>query len=134
MTVDADEDVARLDVAVHDEVGVCVGDRLEHVEKQAQARLHAERVLVAVAVDGLPIDVLEHEVRLAIRGDTGVGEAGDVRMRQPREDASFAPEALFARAPHDRDVQQLDRRAPDEPAVAALGQPHASHPALADQG
>jgi hypothetical protein len=34
LAADADEHVGRLDVAVHDQVGVCVGDGLEHVEKQ----------------------------------------------------------------------------------------------------
>ena len=35
-------------------------------------------------------------------------------------------------AAHERDVQQLDRGASFEAAVAALGQPHAAHAALAD--
>ena len=52
--------------------------------------------------------------------------------RQPGEDVAFAPEPLFARAAHQRDVQQLDRGASFEAAVAALGQPDAAHPALAD--
>ena len=67
VTGDADHDVAGLDIPVHDQVGMRVSDGLEHVEKQAQAGLDTECVLVAVAVDGLPVHVLEHEVRLAAR-------------------------------------------------------------------
>ena len=42
-----------------------VGDGLQHIEKETDARLDPERVLVAVAVDGLTVHVLEDEVRLA---------------------------------------------------------------------
>ena len=66
MTVDADENVARLDVPVHDQVGVRVGHGVEHVEKQAETSLDAERMFVAVTVDGLPIDVLQDQVWLAV--------------------------------------------------------------------
>ena len=90
-------------------------------------------VLVAVAVDGLTVDVLEDEIRLARRRHARIDEARDVRVRDPGEDVAFAPEPLLAGAAHQRDVQQLDRRAPLEAAVAALGQPDAAHPALADE-
>ena len=63
-----------------DQVGVRVGDGIEHVEEQAEPRLDAERALVAVAVDGLAVDVLEHEIGLAGLRDAGVDEVGDVRM------------------------------------------------------
>ena len=92
-----------------------------------------ERVLVAIAVDGLAVDVLEHEIRLAGRRDAGVDEVRDVRVGEPGEDGAFAPESLFAGAADQRDVQQLDRRAAFEAAVAALGEPDAAHPALADR-
>ena len=52
--------------------------------------------------------------------------------RQPREDVAFAPEPLFAGAADQRDVQQLDRRASFESAVAPFGEPDAAHSALAD--
>ena len=86
----------------------------------------AERALVAVAVDGLPVDVLEDQIGLAGRRDAGVDEVRDARMAEAREDGAFAPEALFAGAADQRDVQQLDRRAALEPAVAAFGEPDAA--------
>ena len=83
---------------MHDQVGVRVGDGRLHVEKQADARVDAEPLLVAEAIDVPAVDVLEHEVRLAGARDAGVDEPGDVRMREPREDRAFALEALFAAA------------------------------------
>ena len=50
------------------------------VEEQAQARLDVESRAVAVAVDRLALDVLEHEVGLAGRRHAGVEELRDVRV------------------------------------------------------
>ena len=47
LTIHADDDVRGLDVTVHDQVGVGMRDRLQDVEKQAQAALDPERVLAA---------------------------------------------------------------------------------------
>ena len=79
------------------------------------------RRCVAVAIDALAVDVLEHEVGLAERRDAGIEEVRDVRMAQPRQDAAFAPEALLAVAADQAGVQQLDRGHALEAAVAALG-------------
>ena len=133
VAVAADEHVGRLEVAVHDQVGVRVGDGLQDIEEQAQPGLDAERVLGAVAVDALTVDVLDDEIRLARLRHPGIDEVGDVGMGQPGQEVAFAPEALLAGRSHQRQVQQLDRRAPFEAAVAAFGQPDAAHPALADE-
>ena len=95
-------------------------------------QLDPERVLAAVHVDALAVDMLEDEIRLARGRHTRIDEVRDVRVGQAGENCALAPESLFAGAAHQRDVQQLDRRAPFETAVAAFGQPHAAHPALAD--
>src|SRR3954452_7822696 len=57
----------------------------------------------------------------------------NTRVAQPREDVALAPEALFTSAPDQRDVQQLDRRASLEAAVAAFRQPHAARAALTER-
>ena len=131
LPVGADQHVRRLDVTVHDQVGVGVRDRVHHVEAQAQARLDPERARVAVLVDALAVHVLEDEIRLSRRGDPGVDEMRDVRMPQAGEDGALAAETFFAGAPDERDVQQLDGRGALKPAVAAFGQPHAAGSALA---
>ena len=43
------------------------------------------------------------------------------RMREPAQDAAFAFESFFSLAPGKRDVHELHRRLPIEPAVAAAG-------------
>jgi len=133
LAIHADEHIGRLDISMHDQVGVRVGDRLQHVEKQANARLDPLRLLVTVAVDGLTVDVLENEVRLAHGRYARIDEASDVRVRHLCEKIAFAPESLLAVAPHQRDVQQLDGHAPFEAAITALRQPDAAHSALADE-
>ncbi len=133
VAIDADEHVARLDVAVHDEIGMSMGDGCQHVEKEPQARLGAEPAIVTVAIDALAIDVLEHEVGLAGRRHAGIDQVRDVRMPHARQDRTFAPEPLFAGSADDGGIQQLDCGQSFEPAVAALRQPDAAHAALADQ-
>ena len=78
------------------EIGVRVRDGRQHVEEQPHARLDVEAAVVAVAIDVLALDVLEHEIRLPAGGDAGVDQPRDVRVREAREDAAFAPEALLA--------------------------------------
>ena len=56
LPVSRDEHVRRFQVAVHDEVGVRVRDRREHVEEQIHAAVDGKLVHVAVAVDGLAVD------------------------------------------------------------------------------
>ena len=127
-----DHHVGGLDVPVHDQIRVRVLDGFEHVQEQAEPGVHVQPVLVAIAIDGQPLHVLEHEIRLTRRRHARVEEPGDVGMREPREDVAFALEPLLAGAPHERHVQQLDGRVSREAAVAALRQPDAAHPAVPD--
>ena len=78
---DADEHIRRFDVSVHDQVCVGVGDGLQHVEEETDARLDFEPQLVAMAIDGLPVDMLEDQVWLSAGRDARVNEASDVRVR-----------------------------------------------------
>jgi hypothetical protein len=133
LAVDADQHVHRLDVAVDDQVGVRVRDRREHVEKEPQPVVDPQRALVAILVDGDAVDVLEDQVGLSRGGHARVDQVRDVRVRDAREDVPLAAEALLGGAPEPRDVEQLDGGAPFEAAVAALRQPHAAGPALADE-
>ena len=133
LSVGGHEDVRGLEVAMHDQVGMRVGHGRQHVEEQANALLDAQARFVAVGVEVPALDELEHQVGLARVGHAGVDQPGDVRMGEPREDGAFAPEALFTAAADQRGVQQLDRDLALEAAVAARGQPHAAHAAVADR-
>jgi len=118
---------------MHDQVGVGVGDGREHVEEQADARLDPEALRVAVAVDLLALDVLQHEIGLTRRRDARIDEMRDVSVGEPGQDAALALESFLAGSADQARVQQLDRRQPLEPAVAAPRQPDAAHAALADE-
>ncbi len=112
---------------------VRLGHRRQHVQHQAQAGRHRQRHALAVLVDGLAVDVLEHQVGLrAVGRDAGVEQAGDVRVRQPREDAAFALEARRVAMPEQAGAQELDRHLAFVAAVGAACQPHGAHAAVAD--
>jgi hypothetical protein len=127
------EDVARLEIAVEDEVAVGVRDRVEHVENEADAGADVEPALVAPAVDRHAVDMLEDEIRLAAFGDAGVEEARDVRMRESRERLALAREPRRAAAAEQREVEQLERDARVVAAVAAASEPDAAHAAGAER-
>ncbi len=129
-----DQHVRGLDVAMDDQVGMRVRDRTEDLQEQPDAPGHIESMAVAVPIDGLAPDVLHHQIRLTGRRQAGVGEVGDVGMREAREDLDLAPEAFAAFLPDHRRVEQLDGDGADEAAVAASCEPHAAHAALADEG
>ena len=128
-----DHDVGRLEVAMHDEVGVRVRHRCQHVEEELEAGVETHPPTVAVRIDGLAVHELEHQVRLANRRDAGVAQLRDLRVREPGEDAPLAGEAIFARAPHQGGVEQLDGHPAFEAPVSALRHPHGAHPPVADR-
>src|SRR5580765_6018083 len=104
---------------MHNQVRVCVRDRGLHVQKQSDALVDAQPLLVAKAIDVASVYVLEHEVWLSRVRDARVDEPGDVRMREPRQYGPFALEPLFAAASHQSGVQQLQRDLAFEAPVAA---------------
>ena len=96
-----------------------------------RSRTPSERA-VAPAVDVLALDQLEHEIRLAARGDAGVEQLGDAGLAQAREDRALAPEPLLRVGVEQAAAQQLDGGVAFEAAVAAARAPDAAHAALAD--
>src|SRR5579864_7140327 len=107
--------------------------RGEHIQKQTNARLQIELELVAILIDCGAIDVLEDEIRLAGGGNAGIKGFCNVGMSEPAKDATFTFESFFRRGPDERDVHELYRSLPLEPAVAATGEPDVSHSALANR-
>ena len=127
-----DQNVGRLDVAVDDEVSVGVRHGIGDLEEQLQAAGDVEPARVGMAVDRLALDVLEDEIRLAGAGHACVEQAGDVRMRQPRQRGAFAAGTRRSPAGVERDqVQELDRGGPSKrPSSrrASHTAPHAAAP------
>ena len=87
------EDVARLEVAVHDQAPVGRGDRLADVTEDPKARGDVQLVAVAVAIDPLPVHVLHREVRKPVVGEAAVEELRDAGMREPGQDLPLGDEA-----------------------------------------
>ena len=85
--VPGDEDIGGLQVAVDDEVAVCVADPGKNALEQRDPRLDAELETIAVRVDRFTLDILEHEVGQGIVDDPRIDETRDIGMIQPAEHA-----------------------------------------------
>ena len=129
--------VAGLEVAVHHQLRMRGGHGLHHVHEQAQARFYIQLAFVTPAVDGLAAHQFQHQIGLAAitaAGDTGIEQARDVRVLQPRQDAALALEALAGLRAVQAAVHQLDGGLALVAAVAAPRQPDAGHAAFAQRG
>ena len=117
-----DEDVGRLEVAMHHEVLVGVLHRVADLaeECEATARCFSARA-VAVGVDRCSVDVLHDVVRQAVVRDAAVEQARDVGMVEAGEDVSLAAEPLGEEADVAGVTHHLERDASLEGAVGALG-------------
>src|SRR5690606_25377307 len=95
------------------------------------ARFDREGVFVAVLVDGNAVDELEHEILLAVLSHARVEQPRDVRVRELREVARLAREALGRRGAGTV-RQQLQGHFALVAAVAADGARYGAHSALPD--
>src|SRR6185369_4728591 len=124
--------VRGFEIPMHDELAVRVRDRVGDLEEQAQPLPQAETVRRAVLVDRSSLDVLEREIRLPLRGDTGIVEPSDVRMRERGENLALASEALGETPVPRGEMRQLQRDRSIENSVGALRQPDGAHAAAAE--
>ena len=81
-----------------------------------------------------PFDVLEDEIRLPARRDTGIDQIRDIRMPQFRQHRAFAHEALFRRLAQQGRIEQLHRSAALVAAIAPAREPDGAHAAMAEHG
>src|SRR5207245_1172582 len=103
VAVAIDEDVARLDVAMHDAAAVRVRERRADLQRDAaRARdvdAGAQAAPEIAAVDQLRGDVLVAELE----------EADDMRVREPCDDRAFAHEEEAVRIARAACAEELDR-------------------------
>ena len=90
LAVGGDQDVGGLQIAVYDELRVRVGDGIGDLRKQPDARPCIELMIATVLIDGPAFDVLDRQKRPMRRGQAGVIQTRDVRVRQRREDLPLA--------------------------------------------
>ena len=93
LALDRDQDVARLEVAVHDELLVGVGHRGAHLAEELHPRRHVEAARLGPLGDGRADDVLHHEVGEPLLGAPPVEEPHDARVLQRGQDLPLVAEA-----------------------------------------
>src|SRR6202522_967272 len=109
-----------------------VGDCPHNVQKQFNAFIYIEFVLIAILVDLFSFYMLENEIRLSSWGDAGVDQFRDVRVRELAENPALAFESFSRCARSQGKTQKLQRYLAFEAAIRTLGQPHVAHSAFAD--
>jgi hypothetical protein len=90
----AEEQVARLDVAVHHAAAMDRAERRRHAPADRDRLGEGQLGPLQPLGQGLARQPLHHQVRLALRGDPAVDVADDPRVGQRREDLGLAGEAL----------------------------------------
>ena len=130
-TVGGDEDVARLDVAVHEAGAVGGVERARHGRADVDRELGPEALLaVEQLAQALAVDELHHDGLAAVVLEHVV-DGDDVRVVQPGDGDRLAPEALGDdRIGGEVRLEPLDGDLAVELDVG--GQPHLGHPAVPD--
>ncbi len=119
---------------MHHEVVVSVGHRAGHAGEQGHARRHAQPTLVAVAVEGLAVDVLEGNEGPSPLVQPAIEQPGHLGVIEGGQDAAFALEAPQALGVGAAAPRELERHALLEGPVGALGQEDVGHAAAAQLG
>ena len=119
---------------MHNQVCVGRGDRIEYLEEKADTRGKIKLALIAIAVDLLAVDILEHKIGMPGGADTRVDQLGNMTVGKQREYLAFAFEPVFALFSQQCDVEKLQGYLAFETSIVAPCQPDASHATLADLG
>ena len=116
---------------MHDQLGMGIRDRGQHLQEDAQARAHVETLVRAVPVDRAAFDVFEREIGLALGRHARVVQPRNVRVRQSGEDVALPCQAFRERRPWPGAARQLQGDSAADQAVRTLGLPHGAHAAFA---
>ena len=127
-----DEDIRGLEIAVHDEARVGIGDRVGDLEKELEPGAHGKSMRVGEAIDAQAVDELQDEERLPGRRHAGVVETRDAGVGEARQDRAFAAEALRSALLDERRVKELDGDIAFETSVVPACPPDRSHAAGTD--
>ena len=130
-TASAEEDVVRLEIAMHDAVVVRVAERTEDRQHDLHGFCRAQASALAHEVaERHALEPLHDDVRVAELGLTEVKHAHDVGMVQPGLDTRFDQKAVDRVGVLDARMDQLQRDRCVERDV--LREPHRAHAAFAN--
>src|SRR5215470_20292195 len=132
LIVFANKYVRRLQIAMHNPMGVRMRHRFQYIEEQSDTRLDIQPVMITVAVDMIALDEFQNEIRLSRPRHARIEQLSNMRMHQQAKNSALALETLFADLPHERNVEELHCDLPLKTAVIPLREPHAAHTTLAD--
>ncbi len=122
-----EQNVLRLDVAVHHVLGVGVGQRVGHLDQDLHGLVDRQLALAADPVTEIvPVDGGHHVVEKAL-GLARVVQRQDVRMLQPGRDLDLPEEALRTHGRRQLAAQHL--HGDFAPVLHVLGQVHDGHAA-----
>ena len=96
MAIVPDQHIGRFNIAVNDEIAMRLAHRAQDVEEQVHPAIDVYSVFVAVFINMFSLDMLENEVGLSFRRNSGVNQFCNVRVREPAEDGSFTLKAFDA--------------------------------------
>ena len=104
-----DEDIVRLDVAVHDTVLVRVRERVTDVAQNEHRVLHRQPAVVHEPLAQRAVFLVRHDVVQESVGLPRIVERHDVRMVETRGDLDLAQEALAAQCKGHLPAHHFDR-------------------------
>ena len=128
-----DEDVRRLEIAVQHAAAMGVRHRIDDAPEELDAGPHIEAPRIGVAQDRVAAHVRHREEGTPVVGGPRLEDAGDARMREPRERLLLALESPQDARAVEAVAKDLDR---DEPLRRSHRSPeeHLAEASLADAG
>ena len=130
--VGGNQDVAGLQIAVHHQIAMRIGDGFADLQHQAAAGLDGEFAGVAPVVDRLSRHILHHQKGPARGIRSAVDKAGDVRMIEAGQDLALMAEAADQFRRLHAILHQLEGRLLLKLVVGANRQVDHAHAAAAD--
>src|SRR5678809_153804 len=88
------KNVRGFEVAMDDEVAMCVLRRVEYREKKSETLAQSQLVVLAIAIDCLTFDVFHDEVWNTFRSHPSIQQPCNVGMIQSREDLPFTSKSF----------------------------------------
>ena len=130
--VGRDHHILRLEIAMHDPGGVRLAHAVSELRGNLQNLSHRQRCLLQKRAQGVPLDVLHHDVRRSARHGADLVDRDDVGMVQGRGGPCLLPEAREALGTVGKSLrEELDGDIAVQVAVA--GAVHFAHTPDAEQ-